>query len=60
VLRLSLRERSASVIVTAFDSANAFVWTDREPAMRRVRTVIGKEFRHGILCRRNCRSLCSR
>ena len=35
VLRLSLRERSVSAIVTAFDSANAFASTDREPAVRR-------------------------
>jgi len=34
VLSLSLRERS-SAIVTAFDSANAFASTDRDPAIRR-------------------------
>ena len=34
MLSLSLRERS-SAIVTAFDSANAFASTDRDPAIRR-------------------------
>ena len=35
MLSLSFKERSANAIVTAFDSANAFASTDREPAMRR-------------------------
>ena len=35
LLSLSLKERSANAIITAFDSANAFASTDREPAMRR-------------------------
>ena len=55
VLNLSLIERSISTIVTAFDSGNAFVSTNRDPATSRIVYALPGSSFHFCDWRNNCK-----